>query len=259
MNRKLICFCALALGVPGMSLASDRLINVDGPSVTPTGGWRLGMSAGLHRGQEDRSYVSFDGRLGLEHGWELGFRGAFAPTGRANTAANIRSGGSDVELRLRYALPQVQGLTLGGGISFPHTPAQDTPFATYDVSYQVPMALTQYKFFVGSRGVLRSGSTIIGVSGGVTAPLGPGLELVGDVTAIVRGVNSRNGNSGAAVRRAVYGFGLRYQPMTLTDKFDWSVYVGMSNALGLTTGTSLSSALGNQPALTLGFVVRGKS
>ena len=240
-------------------MATDRLINVDGPSVTPTGGWRLGLGMSIHRSDEARTYMSLDGRFGLENGFELGMRGTLAPVGRANTAANIRTGGTDWETTLRYAVPQLQGLMLSGGISFPNTPAQNTPFVTYGVAYQVPMALTQYKLYVGSRGVLRSGSTIMGISGGISAPLGPGLELMGDFTAIVRGVNSRDSRTGNTVRRAVYGFGIRYQPMTLTDKFDWSVYVGLSNAIGLTTGTSLSTALGNQPSLTLGVVLRGKS
>lgn len=259
MRRKLFVLTALVVGLPVIAGASDRLINVDGPGVTPTGLWRLGMGATLHRSQEDRTYVSFDGRFGLEAGWELGMRGTLAPVGRANTLANLRSGGTDWELFVRHSLQHLKGLTVQGGVSFPNTPAQDTPFITAGVAYELPMPESQFKVIVGTRGIMKSGSTAVGISGGVVAPIGQGLELMGDFTAIVRGVNTRDGRTGNTLRRAVYGFGLRYKPVTLDGQFDWSFYVGLSNALGFTTGTSLSSALGNQPALTLGVVLRGKS
>jgi hypothetical protein len=187
-------------------------------------------------------------------------RGTVAPVGRANTFANLRSGGTDMELFFRHALQQFDGLTVQGGVAFPNTPAQDTPFITAGVAYRLPMPESQFKVIVGARGIMKSGSTAAGISGGVIAPIGQGLEFMGDVTAIVRGVNTRDSRTGNTLRRMVYGFGLRYSPTLPTDgQFDWSVYIGLSNALGFTTATSLSSALGNQPALTLGVVLRGKS
>lgn len=259
MGSRTLLLCILAIGLPVSASASDRLINVDGPSVTPSGSWRLGLGANLHRSQENRTYMSFDGRFGMEAGFELGLRGSFAKVGRASTVANLQTGGSDWEATLRYAVPHTMGLTLQGGVAFPNTPQQNTPFFTYGVSYQVPMALTEYKIYVGSRGVLRSGSTAMGISAGISAPLGPGLELVGDFTVLVRGVNSRDGQTGNTVRRHIYGVGVRYAPISVPGTFDWSFYAGISNALGMTTGMSLSSALGNQPALTFGVVLRGKS
>ncbi len=238
--------------------ATDRLINVDGPGLSPTGGWRLSLGATLHRGQEDRSYTSVEGRIGLVSAWELGFRGTFAPVGRANTVANIRSGGTDWELFARHEMPHLKGFTLQGGVSFPNTPAQDLPFVTFGASYQLPMPESQFRVVVGARGALRSGSSVIGISGGVIAPLGQGLELVSDVTGIVRGVNSRDSRTANATRNVVYGVGLRYSPAQSRAEFDWNFYVGISNALGLTTGTSLATALGNRPALTFGVILRGK-
>lgn len=256
-NKAWIVGALLAVGM-AQAGASDRLINVDGPGISPTGGWRLSMGATLHRGQEDRTYTSFDGRMGLVAGWELGFRGTFAPVGRANTVASLRSGGTDWELFGRHELTHLKGLTVQGGVAFPNTPAQDKPFVTLGASYQLPNPSSEFKVFVGIRGALRSGSTVVGVSGGVVAPMGQGLEFVGDVTGVVRGVNSRDGRTGNVIRNAVYGVGLRYSPAQSRAEFDWNFYVGISNALGMTTATSLSSALGNRPALTFGVVLRGK-
>lgn len=260
MRRKLFVLAVLGLALSAQVPANDRLINVEGPGVAPSGSWRLGLGATLHRSHEDRTYVSFDGRFGLESGWEMGLRGTVARVGRANTFASLRSGGTDLELFFRHALQQFDGLTVQGGVAFPNTPAQDSPFITAGVAYRLPMPESQFKVIVGTRGIMKSGSTAVGISGGVVAPIGQGLEFMGDVTAIVRGVNTRDSRTGNTLRRMVYGVGLRYSPTLPTDgQLDWSVYIGLSNALGFTTATSLSSALGNQPALTLGVVLRGKS
>lgn len=253
-----IAFATICV-VPSSVLADEGLVNTDKGRITEVGAWNLNVRGTFHRNEEDRTYMSFGLNFGLMEGWDVGARVTTAPVGFAKTTLPIRTGGSDIELYVRHSPKELQGVTLGAGIAFPNTPAQDKPFLTYSGAYEFPVEGSQIRFFLGARGVARSDSSIFGISGGFAAPFGEGFELVGDITAIVSGVNTLDVNNGDKIRRAVYGLGLRYTPKTVDQNFQGSFFFGFTNGLGLTTGTSLSSSLSNRPALTLGVSIRGKS
>lgn len=255
--KRFAVLAALALGMSAG--AQERLATIDGSQLSGAGQWRFDGRATFHRSAENRTYLSLDWRYGLKDTWEIGARGTFANKGRANGLANMSSGGSDMELIVRYAPVEAKGLAVGAGLAFPNTPAQTRPFLTYQGIYKLPVEDSQIALFVGGRGVVRSDSNILGVSGGFSAEIGRGWSLVGDLTVVATGNNTRDADTGAARRLAVYGFGVRFAAPTTEGSPDWGFFFGLGNGLGVTTGTSLSAAIGNRPALSIGFTIRGKS
>lgn len=222
--------------------------------------WNLDVRSTFFRSAEDRTYLSMDFGIGLQPRWEAGLRGTFASVGFAKSPAAIRTGGSDFEFYVRHSVEQVDGLALMGGISFPNTPAQNQPFGTFGVSYSFKTPEYGPAFTIGGRGVLRQDSSIVGLSAGLKFGFSQGWELFGDITGIVHGNNTRDTATGAAMRRALWGAGLRYNLQSMGKAgYDGSIYMMVTNALGMTTGTSLSPSLGDRPALAIGFSVRGRS
>lgn len=246
-------------GIATLGLLATLSQAVDTMPVKDQNAWSLDVRSTFHRDDEDRTYVSFDGRMGVRQGWEVGLRGTFAKVGNAKTPTAIRSGGSDWEFVVRHALQNFDRLSLMAGVSFPNTPAQSNAFFTYGASYQLETGEGQPQIFVGGRGVMRKDSSLLGLSGSAVMPLQSGLELFGDFTVMVVGNNTFS-STGARERRALYGLGLRYTPVSNSEgKFDGSFYLMFTNQLGTTTGTSLTPALGNRPSLAVGVTFRGRS
>ncbi len=248
----------LALASVGHSqpAGGDRLLNVDSGSPVAMGKFRFDIGFAFHRGAEGRTYTSGTFGYGVSEGWELGVRASGAPRGDSTSGGvTIRTGGRDFEVFAKHSLKSVEGLTLSLGASFPDTPAQDQNFITAGASYTVPQGDAKHRFVVGARGAMRKDSNLWGVSAGVVAPFQSGWEAVADVTAIVQGNNSLT-SDGDRARRAIFGFGVRYRPVTAEGAPSTTFTLGLSNGLGATTGFGLSSALEGKMALTLGVSVR---
>lgn len=246
-----------ALAFCQASGGSERLINLDPAGPVAPGKMRADVSFAFHKKDEARTYMSASAGFGLSPGWEVGLRTSGARRGNfAGTGFTINTGGRDFELYAKYAVAAVPGLTVTGGVSFPDTPAQDKQFVTAAAMYALPSEGQSHRLYVGAKAAMRADSNIWAVCGGFSAPIGSGIELVGDVTGIVRGNNTISTTSGARTKRAVFGVGLRYTPKLAEGAPGASVTLGLSNGLGSTTGFSLSPALGGSMALTLGVSVR---
>lgn len=248
------------IGIALAAISATVAFAQSGSEEKPAGTWNLDVRGSFFRNTEDRTYLSFDFGLGVQPRWDVGLRGTFASVGFGNTIAPIRSGGSDFELFVRHRVVQFDGLSLMGGVSFPNTPAQNQPFATFRADYALKKPEFGPAFTIGARGVLRQDSSIVGISAGLNFGFADNWELFGDITGIVHGDNTRDTRTGQALRRALWGAGVKYNlRSTGAAGYDGSIYLAVTNALGLTTGTSLSTSLGDRPALTIGFSLRGRS
>lgn len=241
------------IGLAALSLsafAQDDLVEKEA--------WRIDVGMTFHRHEEDRNYFSFGLQTGLQPGWDAGIRGTFAKVGAANSMFPLRTGGGDLEIYVRHAIPNTPRLYVQGGLSVPNTPSQENIFFTYGAQFYLPNENQQFKLWVGGKGAARADSNVGGLSIGGEFTLGQNIDLYGDATVILWGNNTRDVNTGGAMRRAVYNLGVRFRP-TMSGMSDASFFFGITNSLGTTTGASLASALGNQPALTLGITIRGRS
>lgn len=243
-----------------MALAAGAAWAQSGSDIKPARAWSLDVRGSFFRNAEDRTYMSMDLGFGLVPRWEVGLRGAFASVSFAKAPAAIRTGGSDLEVYVRHSPEQCEKLSLLAGISLPNTPAQNQAFGTFGASYKLATPDFGPTVSIGARGVLRQDSSIMGLSAGLNYSFGPGWEMFGDITGIVHGDNTRDTGTGAAMRRALWGAGLRYNFKSFGEAgVDGSIYMMVTNALGMTTGTSLSPGLGDRPALAIGFSIRGRS
>ncbi|MCW5942862.1 MAG: hypothetical protein KIS66_11550 [Fimbriimonadaceae bacterium] len=236
---------------------SERLINLDPSGPLGVGKVRADASFAFHKGDEGRTYMSASAGFGLSPGWEVGLRTSGARRGSfAGPGFTIDTGGRDFEIYAKYAITALPGLTVTGGVSFPDTPAQDKQFVTAAAMYAVPNPGQSHRLYVGAKAAMRADSNIWALCGGFAAPVGNGVEIVGDVTGILRGNNTIGTDSGNRTKRAVFGLGLRYTPKLAEGTPTASVTLGLSNGLGSTTGFSMTPALGGSMALTLGVSVR---
>lgn len=260
MGSVRVCASASLLCLATAVWSQGDLANTSTASINEPRAWTIDFRGNFHRNAEDRTYASVGFRYGLQPGWELGARGSFAAVGNSNSPAVIRTGGRDLEFYARYAPTEINRLVLMGGVSFPNTPSQDQPFATFAATYGLPTQDGRFNVYVGGRGVLRSDSSLVGVSGGAEVTVADNFQVFGDITGIVHGNNTRDTVTGLEMRQAVWGLGVRYNFMsTSEDGLNGSIFALFGNGLGTTTGMSLSSALGNRPALTVGFSLRGRS
>lgn len=256
-RRALAAIVAATAPLACMAQGALKLVNMDTGSILAPGKTSLKLEGRFFGGNESNSYGTLEFDLGLQPEWGFGLRSSFGKVkGFAGPGFLIRYGGTDVEGFVRYKPATLMGLSLQGGLSVPNTPAQDQAFATAAINYELPLQNTQgAAFYVGTRGVFREGSNLIGIGGGFSASLGMGLDLVGDFTGIVTGQNTYSTTTGQRIRTAIYGVGLRYQTPS-AGLYDISWNAGVTNGYGGTTGFSLTPGLGSSVAFYAGLSVR---
>lgn len=159
--------------------------------------------------------------------------------------ATLLHGGADYEIAARHTFPPGVEGQIGVALSDTaehHYQGHLTLRARWERPYG-----ERVTFAVEPRAVVGNGGTLVGIGLGGTVKLTDALALVGDVTPIVSGDNNRDFRSGDSKRTTLYSIGLQATPLRHPDL---SVTIGATNALGVTTGTSLSSSLSGS-ALTL--------
>jgi hypothetical protein len=260
MNHNKVLTSVLALGVVSLAMADDNLANLPATKVSLPGELNFDIRAGFHKNIENRTYGTFDARYGIQPNWEVGARGAFAKTGFV-PFTTLKTGGSDFEFFVRHSVEQLDYLTLSAGVSFPSTPAQNAPFFTYGASYSVPLSQVEGlspMLHLNARGVARDKANMFGIGGGVSVPLQNGLEAFGDLSFLLTGNNTINSATGQKLRRAIWGAGIRYTPTGPEfQSMRMGFYALFGNGLGLTTGTSLTPALGERGAFQFGITFKG--
>lgn len=244
---------AITYGQGAMTLPDAKLVNMDTGAIPALNVVRLSNYGRFFGGNESLVYTGLQIDTGLAASWGLTVRGSFAKfKSFAAPTATIRHGGSDFETLVRYSVPTMQGVTVSLGSSVPNTPAQNKPFATAGVVFKAPS--TKANLYVGASGVFRKDSTLIGLSGGAQAWLSPELSFVADVTLVTTGNNTFSTTTAQRQRRHVFGAGLRFSPNSPT--LNATIDVGVTNAIGGTSGFALTPALGKSMALYIAGTVR---
>jgi hypothetical protein len=157
----------------------------------------------------------------------------------------IRHGGCDAELLLRYMPPGTQRCAVEIGVSLADTPAQKDLFPTVQLLHARDLG-SGLTLNLAPRAVFIEDNTLVGIGGGLALRLTDTGELVADATAIVHGDNTYSTSTGARARRAVWGVALRMMPSG-GDRHR-TIEIGVTNALGGTTGMSLTPGLGGSLA-----------
>lgn len=224
------------------SNAPEKLVNMDTPALAEKGAVNATFGVRAFGGDEKQAYGTVQLDAGLGQGLGFVLRGTFSNTSTfTGNGLSIRHGGSDFEALLKYDLPDLPNLAIEAGLAIPNTPAQNTAGATGQVVYEYTMS--QVRLYVGGREIANSRTTLAGLSGGISVQLGEGFDLFGDATWVVTGQNTYSTSTGRLQRNGLYGIGLRFRPTSM-GRTNVSFEAGAGNALGGTTGMSLTPALG---------------
>lgn len=257
-----IIFCLAALAAVtffgAVAWAEDAtsdigpVLNLDAPGCPDPGKivWTAGVR--LFGSKEDAMFGDLRLDYGLREGLAITLRGT---AGERRTylgpSFTIHHGGNDAELLLRYMPPQTPRCALEVGVSLADTPAQKDTFPTVQLLHQRPLS-SKVTLLLAPRAVFIEDNTLVGIGGGLAWKITDTGELVADVTGIVHGDNTYNTHTGERVRRAVWGVAIRMRPEN-GDR-QTIIEMGITNALGGTTGMSLTPGLGGSLA---GFVAFG--
>lgn len=253
MKRTLIALATIVTAAHVCAQERMTLINTDTNAVLPSGAWVFDSDLRLMPGDGKNTYVSLGGYFGMANG----LTGVLRTTLSSRTTFDqggprVRYGGTDFEANVRYAFPEVKGLTVAGGLSFPNTPAQNRPFFTTEAVYAIPSQ--QATAYVGARALWRGGSSIMALTGGLEARLSTEWSALGDLALMVRGNNDVDPGNGRRRRTAVYGLGVAYQPR---HAHGTSFTLGLTNGLGVTNVFGNTASLGGRPGVYLGITMRG--
>lgn len=231
-----------------------RLINLDTPAIVEPKTFAFAADLRVFGSREDNAYGTIEARYGLQERIEvlLRFVGGeqkafFGPGFRMNY------GGRDFEAAVKYQLEELPNAAVMVGFSAPRTPAQKEIVATAQFLYHRELG-SQTTIYFTPKAVFLEDNPLVGIGGGASVRISDDLEVVGDITGIVAGNNTRSILTGAKQRREIWGVVLRYTPFREQDHF--SVSLGATNGMGPTTGTSLTPGLGGSTAFTLGITYR---
>jgi len=158
------------------------------------------------------------------------------------SAFSIRHGGSEHEVMAVSRFAAWPKLEAGLGVSLPNTPERfNQAVLTYDLGWtESVLATTDVR--LGLRGVLAPSPISVASLGATFRPGHSTLSLFGEIGFVVSGDNTRDLQSGESKRCAVGRFGVECAP----GKGDLRYGVAVTNQTGVSTGMSLTPALGNR-------------
>ncbi len=229
----------------GQSYRTDdrgKLVNLDTDQIPPNGIWDVRGDVRVFSSSEKTAYGTLEISKGINNGLAVTLRGSVASYLNFSGPVTIRHGGNDLELMFKSVPTEGRGLMLAGGLALPHTPASHQLFGTAQAVYNVPVSFADA--YLGAKGVFRDTAALGALCAGLDVHVGSGFNLVGDVAFPVVGTNTFNTTTGVAERKVVYGAALRFAPFA-ANRGNMSLDLGVTNALGGTTGFSMSAALGN--------------
>ena len=232
----------------------DRLINLDTPAMPPRGAVAFGGDLRVFGAQEDTTYGTLQLGYGLQDTVELLLRAGYAGTQEfAGSGFTIRHGGHDAELLAKLRTPQHPDWAVELGVSAPNTPAQNGTYLTTQFLYQRPLGSRATLVFV-PKAVFVKDNPLIAIGGGASVRLGNTLQVIGDITGLVSGDNTRSIFSGDKQRGEVWGLALRFTSRSASH--DVMVDLGVTNGIGGTTGFSLTPGLSGSAAVYLSILLR---
>jgi hypothetical protein len=266
--KNLICCAAVATAAAstyGQNPAPEGdpvLTSVRTPYILDPGKTWADLSFHAFGGYEKLLYTNVWVAYGLAPGWQLDLRGSFAGDGsvsgpasetdtfRVPTGETIRFGGSDGELLANYRLPLEVPITLRAGFAYVGTPAQNHPLAGVlgaSASYSFEK---NFSVLVEPKVVFLDDNSLLGLGLGLSYRVTNAVSVFGEWTPLLSGDNAVDTTTGTRSRCDLYGFGVRFnQPGSPI-----SVDLGITNSVGLTTGTSMTPSLGN----IAGFYIGGE-
>jgi hypothetical protein len=235
-------------------LSHDRLINLDTPATPARGVLTFRGDLRIFGAEEDLTYGTLQLGYGLRDNLQLMLRAGVAGekdfTGPGFT---IRHGGTDVELLAKWRPPNYPYWALALGVSIPSTPAQNGVNLTTQLLYQRPLGSNVIVSFV-PKAVFVKDNPIVGIGGGMSVRLNDMVEVVGDITGIVSGNNTRSVLTGDRIRGEVWGVALRFAPRAASHGL--TVDLGVTNGTGGTTGLSVTPGLSGSAAIYLSLTWR---
>ncbi|MBI2300296.1 MAG: hypothetical protein HYU66_15350 [Armatimonadetes bacterium] len=250
----LVVLWAAALAAPVAADTGDRpsalpkLINLDTPYVTAPHRWDVAADVRLFAKAEKGTYGSLSVSYGVTQDWAVTVRGtAGVRVGQTFGGVGIVHGGEELELMARYGSSAHSRWAAAVGLSIPDTPSQKNPHFTLAGMYRQPLS-DRADLYVVPQTVPLNKDALVGIGGGVDFRPVNRLHLIGDVTGVVAGQNTRRPSTGARTRDEVWGLGLRYEPLD-----DLSVDLAWTNGCGTSTGFSLTPGLGGATALLVGL------
>lgn len=237
--------------------SSLKLVSLDTPAMLPNGAFDLRLDYRGFGGTEKQGYGTGELNVGLGQGMGVILRSTFSSTGTFNgNGFAIRHGGNDVEALLKYsvAMPGMGGSwAFVGGFAFPNTPAQKGSAEVAELLFQYPLQ-NGVDFYGGAKGVFKSNSNIAALCAGIDVNLGNNLHLIGDGNFAFTGENTYTTQWGLRARGSTYGAALRYN--FKQDRSQLGLDLGVTNALGGSTGFSMTPNLGDTVGIYAALNVR---
>jgi hypothetical protein len=240
---------SLSLAQAQSTSASDpNLINLQTPTVLHRGQSAAELDLRYFGGYDKTLHAGVGLGYGLGHGLEVDLAGSFSKWNSAlpPSGNEVRFGGTDEELSLKYRLPKMKSLPISvqAGLEYVQTPAQPERLAgTLGASAGYSLD-SKIRFYLNPKVVFLDHNTLVGLGLGASVDLVSKLTLVADWTPMLAGENTIDTQTGGRTRSQLYSVGLRYG---MTHKCN--IDLGVTNASGITSGSSLTPSLGDSPAL----------
>lgn len=239
------------LALPAWGQEPPRLVNTDSGVVLPSGNWQLATELRSFGAKEGNTYGSLLGFAGLGNGYGASFKFVAGRTlRRTEQNFQVRYGGTDVELQIRRTFAGTPGFSLALGLATPSTPSQKRPMITSSAIYRLP--IEPVSVYIGVRNEWRDRNSTAALTLGSSYRINPRWSVCGDLSLLVKGDNAFELGSAKPQRTGLFGVGFQY---AATDRT--SLSVGVTNALGVSTGFGTSPSLGNVTGLFFGVTVRG--
>ena len=242
-----------ATPISAQTASGSTLVNLDTPSVEKRGSLSGRIDLRAFSGDEDIVYTSLSLNLGLGKELECILRGTFGERKKLMAGGGtIAHGGNDFEALLKVGARGRSGLAGLIGVSIPNTPAQSgNASLTLGGTASTDIGKGSSLYF-NPRAIFVKDNTIVGIGLGARVRLSDSLVLVGDYTPIISGDNTLDTGTGALKKRDVYGVALRFT----THQGSLSIDVGYTNAVGSTTGFSMTPGLGGSGAIYFALTAR---
>ncbi len=234
---------------------TDRLVNLDTPYIPPKGLASYHFDLRPFGSLEDNFYGSIEADYAFRQNLGLIFRATMGGTKNlVNTGfASIRHGGNEFEFLAKFRPMHTTNIAAEIGLTIADTPAQKDVFFSGQLPMEHPLG-HRLTLYLVPKAVLIKDNALVGLGGGLHVRVTNQIALVGDVTGILAGDNTRNAFTGNRESAEVWGVAIRYTPNPLNYSF--TMDLGVTNGLGSTTGFSMTPGLGGSSAFYFGATFR---